>query len=224
MVRSDSPIESGARLLLYHRLMSASLDLTDLDAWQERVPYDEFARLRRESPIAWFDEEPPNHGFWSVHRYADIIEISRGTKRFSSAEGISFEEPTEEDMAARRTIIDMDPPEHLAKWATNYGRLLQVLSRNFKDEAFAEEAEWRISTTLRNPRATDLHFRAGHFGIIPYSKIDFSDIAQLIVKKIVVSPTNYFSEAKGAVELRLIASGIDPGGVDIQPSRIPLRT
>jgi hypothetical protein len=32
--------------------MSASLDLTDLDAWQERVPYDEFARLRRESPIA----------------------------------------------------------------------------------------------------------------------------------------------------------------------------
>jgi cytochrome P450 len=31
---------------------------------------------------------------------------------FSSARGISFEEPTDEEMAARRTIIDTDPPEH----------------------------------------------------------------------------------------------------------------
>jgi cytochrome P450 len=109
--------------------MSSSLDLTDLDAWQVRVPYDEFARLRRESPIAWFDEESPNHGFWSIHRYADIIEISRDTKRFSSAEGISFEEPTDEDMAARRTIIDMDPPDHT--------KLRRVLAPSFTPRAVA---------------------------------------------------------------------------------------
>ncbi|MGA2124505.1 MAG: cytochrome P450 [Acidimicrobiales bacterium] len=109
--------------------MSSSVDLTDLDAWQERVPYEEFARLRRDAPIVWFDEELPNHGFWSIHRYADIVEISRDTKRFSSADGISFEEPTEEDMAARRTIIDMDPPEHT--------KLRRVLAPSFTPRAVA---------------------------------------------------------------------------------------
>jgi cytochrome P450 len=33
-------------------------------------------------------------------------------RTFSSARGVSFEEPTDEDMTARRTIIDTDPPEH----------------------------------------------------------------------------------------------------------------
>ncbi len=105
------------------------VDLTDLDAWERRVPYEEFERLRREAPIEWFDEQPPNHGFWSVHRYADIVEISRDTARFSSASGVSFEEPTAEDMAARRTVIDMDPPAHT--------KLRKVLAPSFTPRAVA---------------------------------------------------------------------------------------
>ncbi len=105
------------------------VDLTDLDAWERRVPYEEFSRLRKEAPIAWFDEAPPNHGFWSVHRYADIVEISRDTARFSSATGVSFEEPTAEDMATRRTIIDMDPPAHT--------KLRKVLAPSFTPRAVA---------------------------------------------------------------------------------------
>lgn len=109
--------------------MAESFDLTDLDAWADHVPYDEFARLRREAPVAWFDEALPNHGFWSVHRYADIVDISRDTARFSSATGVSFEEPTPEDMEARRTIIDMDPPEHT--------KLRKVLAPSFTPRAVA---------------------------------------------------------------------------------------
>src|SRR5215469_3805412 len=86
-----------------------TVDLTDLDTWVRGVPYNEFARLRRTAPVAWFDEQAPNSGFWSVHRYADIVAASRDVATFSSARGISFEEPTDEDMAARRTIIDTDP-------------------------------------------------------------------------------------------------------------------
>jgi cytochrome P450 len=78
--------------------------------WARGVPYDEFARLRREAPVAWFPDE--GSGFWSVHRYADIVTASRDVATFSSDRGVSFEEPTDEDMAARRTIIDTDPPEH----------------------------------------------------------------------------------------------------------------
>ena len=111
------------------RDMKSTVDLTDLDAWERAVPYDAFARLRREAPVAWFEEEPPNHGFWSVHRYATIVEISRDTTRFSSATGVSFEEPTPEDMVARRTIIDMDPPAHT--------KLRKVLGPSFTPRAVA---------------------------------------------------------------------------------------
>ena len=92
--------------------MTGGVDLTDLDMWARGVPYAEFARLRRESPVAWHDEAPPNSGFWSVCGYSDIVAASRDVATFSSARGISFEEPTDEDMAARRTIINTDPPEH----------------------------------------------------------------------------------------------------------------
>jgi cytochrome P450 len=101
-------ISFGAKLLS----MSDGVDLTDLDMWARAVPYAEFARLRREAPVAWHDEAPPNSGFWSVTGYSDIVAASRDVATFSSSRGISFEEPTDEDMAARRTIIDTDPPDH----------------------------------------------------------------------------------------------------------------
>ena len=44
--------------------MTPTVDLTDLDMWAQGVPYGEFARLRREAPVAWFAEEAPNSGFF----------------------------------------------------------------------------------------------------------------------------------------------------------------
>jgi cytochrome P450 len=105
------------------------IDLTDLDMWARGVPYDEFARLRAEAPVAWFGEQAPNSGFWSVHRYADIVAASKDVAAFSSSRGVSFEEPTDQDMAARTTIIDLDPPEHT--------RLRKVLSGAFSQRAVA---------------------------------------------------------------------------------------
>jgi cytochrome P450 len=107
----------------------AAVDLTDLDMWTRGVPHAEFARLRAEAPVAWLDEEPPNSGFWSVHRYADIVSASRDVVTFSSARGISFEEPTDEDMEARRTIIDTDPPAHT--------KLRKIMTGTFSQRAVA---------------------------------------------------------------------------------------
>ncbi|HWF80848.1 MAG TPA: cytochrome P450 [Streptosporangiaceae bacterium] len=107
----------------------SAIDLTDLDLWLRGVPYREFARLRRDAPVAWFYELAPNSGFWSVFRYTDIVAASRDVATFSSARGISFEEPTDEDMAARRTIIDTDPPDHT--------KLRKVLSGSFTQRAVA---------------------------------------------------------------------------------------
>jgi cytochrome P450 len=109
--------------------MPSTVDLTDLDIWARGVPYGEFARLRREAPVAWCDESPPNSGFWSIHCYQDIVAASRDVATFSSARGISFEEPTDEDMAARRTIIDTDPPGHT--------KLRKIVSGSFTQRVVA---------------------------------------------------------------------------------------
>ncbi len=95
--------------------------------WARGVPYEEFRRLRREAPVAWFPDQ--GSGFWSVHSYQDIVAASRDVMTFSSAHGVSFEEPTEEDMAARRTIIDTDPPEHT--------KLRKIVSGAFSQRAVA---------------------------------------------------------------------------------------
>jgi cytochrome P450 len=106
-----------------------TIDLTDLDMWARGVPYEEFARLRSEAPVAWSDEPDGGPGFWSVLRYDDIVAASRDTTTFSSSRGISFEDPTDEDMAARRTIIDTDPPAHT--------KLRKILSGSFTQRAVA---------------------------------------------------------------------------------------
>jgi len=95
--------------------------------WARAVPYEEFARLRREAPVAWSPDD--GSGFWSVSRYADIVAASRDVATFSSSRGVSFEEPTDEDMAARRTIIDTDPPEHT--------KLRRIVSGAFSQRAVA---------------------------------------------------------------------------------------
>ncbi|HEY1616194.1 MAG TPA: cytochrome P450 [Streptosporangiaceae bacterium] len=109
--------------------MTAGTDLTDLDLWARGVPYAEFARLRAGAPVCWHPEAAPNSGFWSVTRYADIVAASRDVATFSSGRGVSFEEPTDADMAARRTIIDTDPPGHT--------KLRKIVSGSFTQRAVA---------------------------------------------------------------------------------------
>src|SRR4029079_8954783 len=105
----------------------STVDLTDLDMWARAVPYDEFGRLRREGPVAWSAHE--GSVLCAVSRYADIVAASRDVATFSSSRGVSFEEPTDEDMAARRTIIDTDPPEHT--------KLRKIVSGSFTQRAVA---------------------------------------------------------------------------------------
>jgi cytochrome P450 len=109
--------------------MTGAVDLADLELWARGVPYTEFARLRRETPVVWAAEPAPNSGFWSVLGYADIVAAGRDVATFSSGRGVSFEEPTDEDMAARRTIIDTDPPGHT--------KLRKIVSGGFSQRAIA---------------------------------------------------------------------------------------
>ncbi len=97
-------------------------DISDHDVWTAGVPHATFARLRREQPVAWIDEKDAR-GYWAVTRWDDAFRVSRDVETFTSAGGIRLEDMDPEETAARKTMMEMDPPEH-----TRYRRLV---SRGF---------------------------------------------------------------------------------------------
>jgi hypothetical protein len=86
-------------------------NILDPDVYVQGVPHATFKRLRDEDPISWWDE-PEGRGFWAVTRYADLLEVSHNPELFSSARGIRLEDMDAEELQARRTMMEMDRPEH----------------------------------------------------------------------------------------------------------------
>jgi cytochrome P450 len=86
-------------------------DLSLHDTFATGAPHNTFARMRREDPMAWCDYAQ-GQGFWSVTRNADILALNKQFTRLSSAHGIRMEDQTPEEVIARRTFQETDPPEH----------------------------------------------------------------------------------------------------------------
>jgi len=105
-----------------HDLGDAHADLNDHDAFTGVVPHATLARLRRDEPVSWWDE-PDGAGFWAVTRYADCLRVSHDVAVFSSARGIRLEDMADDELEARRTLMELDPPEHT--------RLRRLVSRGF---------------------------------------------------------------------------------------------
>jgi hypothetical protein len=114
----------------------ADADIVDPDTYTAGVPHATFLRLRREDPVSWWDE-PGGRGFWAVTRHADLLHVSRNVDTFSSAQGVTLEEMDPADFAARRNMLEYDPPEH-----TRYRRLA---SKPFsRREVYAYEGAIRL--------------------------------------------------------------------------------
>lgn len=97
------------------------VDLYDLDRWEQAVPHDMFALLRREAPVFWHREPRGGRGFWAVTKYADVVHISKNPRLFSSYRGGTniFDIPEEDLAITRNLMLNMDPPQH-----TKYRRLV----------------------------------------------------------------------------------------------------
>src|SRR4028119_2196396 len=88
------------------------IDLSSHDAFVERVPHEWFRTLRREAPV-FFNPEPDGPGFYAVTRYWDIREVIRNFVVYSSeVGGTSLEDLEPEQIEARKSMIDTDPPRH----------------------------------------------------------------------------------------------------------------
>jgi len=102
--------------------------VSDPAAYAAGVPHDEFARLRRDEPVAWIEERPlvrygaggaatvvRGTGYWAVTRHATVVAVSRDPAAFSSAERGSFlaDPRSRQDLErTRQFLINMDAPEH----------------------------------------------------------------------------------------------------------------
>ncbi|MEZ0073212.1 cytochrome P450 [Planotetraspora sp. GP83] len=131
--------------------------LADPATYAESVPFEEFARRRRDDPVAWVEEpELVAHaadgtartrqgtGYWAVTRHATAHAASRDPALFSSAErGAFLADPrSRADLERnRQLLINMDAPRH-----TRIRRLVSA--------AFTPRAVARLRESVRDHAAT----------------------------------------------------------------------
>ncbi|MFI6790535.1 cytochrome P450 [Nonomuraea sp. NPDC050383] len=92
------------------------------DTWEQAVPHDQLAYLRRNAPVHWH-EVPDDTGFWAVTRYHDVKAISRDTRTWSTEIGTAFirTQTPEFIEVAGLMLLNMDPPKQ-----TRYRRLVSA--------------------------------------------------------------------------------------------------
>lgn len=129
---------------------TTNISLADLDLFESQIPWQTFDELRTNKPVHWSDEPAPNSGFWSLTKYHDIVRVLRDTETFSSEKGtVNLEELDEEQMEARKSMIETDGIRHRAlrklmqdsftpKAVAGYETFLRGLTASTLDDAFAK--------------------------------------------------------------------------------------
>ncbi|MHB8826116.1 MAG: cytochrome P450 [Acidimicrobiales bacterium] len=131
------------------------LDITDHDVYVNGVPHETFAYLRENDPVHW-TPEGDGRGFWSVTTHADVLTVSRTTEIFSSRQGIRLEDMDPEETEARRTMMEMDAPEHT--------RLRRLVSRPFAPKSVAayEDVVRELAAEVLDAHRGETHFDFVH--------------------------------------------------------------
>jgi cytochrome P450 len=142
--------------------VSSPVNLSNLDLFESGAPWPVFAELRQTDPLHWSDEESPNHGFWSVTRYHDIVRVLRDSETFTSERFTNLEEVDAEQEEARRSLLETDGARHRA--------LRRLLQGQFTPAAVAQ-----YETFLRGLTATTLDnaFSQGEFDFVGEVASDF---------------------------------------------------
>jgi cytochrome P450 len=88
------------------------IDITNPNTYRDGIPHEVFKQMRDHEPVALREYE--GSPYWAVTRYTDLVTVTRDPKTYSSARGMTnLPDLTEEQMNARRSIIDTDAPEHV---------------------------------------------------------------------------------------------------------------
>ena len=78
-------------------------------------PHEHWSELRATTPLPYFEPEG-YRGYWAVTKHADICEISKRPREFSSEPRLTILSTERESQNSigntMRTLVDMDPPDH----------------------------------------------------------------------------------------------------------------
>jgi cholest-4-en-3-one 26-monooxygenase len=111
------------------RIEAGVIDVASHDTYVHGVPFEVFARLRREAPVYRHERSEPEQPefFWVLTRHPDIVRTSRVFETYSSQRRGCLLVEDRPDLELARMLIDLDPPEHT--------RLRQLVSRGFTPRA-----------------------------------------------------------------------------------------
>jgi cytochrome P450 len=111
------------------------IDLANPDSYVDRIPFDWFDHLRRDHPVMWHPESPPNRGFWAVTRYEDLTAVHMDWETFSSEIGaVAIEELDAEQLEIRKSMLETDPPRHT--------ELRKICSKRFSARGVGKYEDW----------------------------------------------------------------------------------
>ena len=141
-------------MTVWHPTDDGFAQLASHDSFAKGAPHNTFARMRRDDPMAWC-EGGADKGFWSVTRFDDILELNKQYTRLSSASGIRIEDQTPDEVAARRTFQETDPPQH------SHSRALMA-------KAFSKRNISQFEDTIRSLTTgiLDRAFEVGEFNAV----------------------------------------------------------
>ena len=143
------------------------IDLVTPELYATRgYPWEEWALLRREAPVYWYDR-PGVTPFWAITKYDDIQHISRDPETFISSQRLVIRSAGSGDGGANDpsltvpNLINMDPPEH--------GKYRNATSRRFSPrgmrlledriyeiaDAVVDDAAAHLVNQLTNRREAD---------------------------------------------------------------------
>jgi cytochrome P450 len=95
------------------------INLSDIEFWKRPDRDACFAKLRRERPVAWYEEfdvpgleSMKGPGYWAVTRYADVWHVSRNPDLFISGKGVNIVDTPPEWNEFFGSMISMDAPRH----------------------------------------------------------------------------------------------------------------
>lgn len=109
---------------------------------------------------------------------------------------------------------DKEKAENAIKWFCNEVAQLAPL---FKNEAFHEEAEWRV--IMKSP-PEPIKFRAGKSHLIPYVELQFLEFAEnYALQKVIIGPGPNQQRNKESVNFFFEAQNLND--IEIKKSRIP---
>jgi cytochrome P450 len=104
-------------------------DISQRELWARDVKMEYFARLRDEAPVH-FCKDSEFGPYWSLTRYADIMEVDSNWQDFSSEPAITIIDP-EEDFPLPM-FIAMDPPKHDDQRKTVQGAVAPANLKNLE--------------------------------------------------------------------------------------------